>query len=213
MSVACICSMLKTLPETTNQNSSEKNLCLGWGCGNMSSSDLHFGCPGCSAVFAASWINATLRNNAKVQRWNQKFITCARWEWMKLLHHHGNTCPRIARWPVVSEAEDSEPGGINGTLRMIAEPNGLQKQGHKLGSETESRITREKGLGTSALWLVAVVRALTTYKCPKENVSTTRLRYLAKLGNLDVTKTLKKQDLRLGRREESYNPDQSVNQK
>lgn len=114
---------------------------------------------------------------------------------------------------MVSEAEDSEPGGINGTLRMIAEPNGLQKQGHKLGSETESRITREKGLGTSALWLVAVVRALTTYKCPKENVSTTRLRYLAKLGNLDVTKTLKKQDLRLGRREESYNPDQSVNQK
>lgn len=114
---------------------------------------------------------------------------------------------------MVSQAEDSEPGGIDGALQMIAEPKGLWKRSHKLGSETGSRITSKKGLGTSALRLVAVVRALTTCKSLKGNVSTTRSRYLAKLSNLDVTTSLKKGDLRLGRRGESYIPGQVVNRR
>lgn len=98
-------------------------------------------------------------------------------------------------------------------MQMTAEPKGLRKWGRKLGSETGSRIASEKGLGTSALWLMAVVRALTTYKPLKGNVSTARSRYLAKLNILDVTTRLKKWDLRLGRRGESYIPDQAVNRR
>lgn len=81
---------------------------------------------------------------------------------------------------MVFHAEDSQPGGIDGNLQMVAEPKGLWKWGHKLGSETGSRITSENGLGTSALWLVVVVRALTTCKSLKGNVSTTRSCYLAR---------------------------------
>lgn len=111
---------------------------------------------------------------------------------------------------MVSQAEDSEPGGIDGVLQIIAEPKGLRKRGHKLGSETGSRITSKKGLGTSALWLVAVVRALATCKSLKGNVSTMSSRYLAKLNNSDVTTSLEKGDLRLGRRRGSYISDEDT---
>lgn len=57
---------------------------------------------------------------------------------------------------MVSQAEDSEPGGIDGALQMTAEPKGLWKWGHKLGSETGSRITSQKVLGT----LPVVIRGL-----------------------------------------------------
>jgi len=60
---------------------------------------------------------------------------------------------------------------------------------------------------------MAVVRVLTTCNALKGNVSTTRSCYFAKLSNLDITTSLKKGDLRLGRRGQSCIPDQVVNQR
>lgn len=72
------------------------------------------------------------------------------------------------------------------------------KWGHKLGSETASRITSQKVLGTFPV----VIKGLKSENPAKGNVSTTGSFHLAKLNNFNVTTGLRKGNLRLGRREE-----------
>lgn len=118
-----------------------------------------------------------------------------RW-WVKLLHPWGkkkNLSEQQAGQlennllQVVSQAPDSKPGGIDGTLQI--------SDWREVGSSGKRA---EKPLFSGPWW---GVRDLITCQSLRGNVLPTGSRYLAKLNKPDATTSLKKADFGLGREE------------